>query len=707
MRAAKVCWIALAALIFAAAAPRVSAQDNARYTIPNSRVGTLSNAVDLGLEDASKQITIYVWLSVRNGQSLSDIVEQLYDPNSATYQKWLTPEQITANFTPARESVASVRGFLAAHGLSVSQVGNKNLFVKASGSIENVQKAFNVEIHKFRMNGQTFRANTGDPVIEDAAGAMVSRVGGLSDLRMQDHAVRAVDPSTGEPVAPRKVSSSPNGAIFSPNCLQGVDVENFTTNGGLPKATYVGNAYGSPITNTEPGTIAPCGYQPSDLQTAYNFKALYKAGLTGTAKQTVVVVDAWGSPTIASDAAAFTSVYGLLPLNLTIIQLGSPCAPDSKTMTTAADCASWSVETSLDVEWAHAVAPGANVALVEAASDFTDDLNAGILYALDNGLGSVISCSFGLPESLSGIATDEDPFAKTLLIAAAEGVAVNFSSGDEGDWSTALGYTDVSYPASSPYATGVGGTSLFLNKDETLGFQTGWGDNFTQITDPPDAKGFTKPLVPPDSSLADRLGFNFGAGGGQSGVFGKPSFQRGLPGGSRLVPDIGYLADPQTGVEVLCTGSSCFGNGSPDLFVGLVGGTSLACPMFSSLWTIAIEKAGHPLGQAARSIYDLPAGAISDIVPEGSPLDAAGVIQTNKQAIFEGPYQLVQPESPEPFLSALFQGSNGAWFVGSFGTDTSLTTNRGWDDVTGLGTPNAPAFVDAVSGQQEKTANGH
>lgn len=705
MRASRVCWSTLAALtILFATALGASAQNNERYTIPNSR-SSIANAVDMGPEDASKQITVYVWLSMRSGQSLSDTVEELYDPNSASYQKWLTADQITANFAPSQENVSSVRAFLAGHGLNVSEVGDRNLYVKAQGSIGNVQKAFDVEIHKFSMNGRAFRANTTDPVIEDAAGAFVSRVGGLSDFRMQSHAVRAIDPSTGKPVAAQKVSTSPNGVFFSPNCLQGVDVENFTTDGSLPKATYVGNAYGAPATNTAKGSLPPCGYQPSDLQTAYSFNALYKEGLNG-AKQTVAIVDAWGSPTITTDAAAFTSFYGLPPLNMAVYPLGTACAPDPTTMTTEADCASWSVETSLDVEWTHSVAQGANVALVEAASDFTDDLNAGILYALDNHLGNVISCSFGLPESIIGLPTD-DPFGSTLLMAAAEGIDVNFSSGDEGDWSTILGYRDVSYPASSPYATGVGGTSLFLNRDKTLGFQTGWGDNFTQISNPPDAKGFTPPLVPPDSSLADGLGFNFGAGGGQSGVFRKPSFQNGLPGRFRLVPDIGYLADPQTGVEVFCAASSCFGVPSSDIFVGLVGGTSLACPMFSSVWTIAIEKAGHPLGQAARSIYNLPANTISDIVPEGSPLDAAGIIETGKQPIYEGPYQLVQPETPEPFLSALFEGTDGAWFVVSFGTDTSLTTNRGWDDVTGLGTPNAPAFVNAVAGHHDRGAEVH
>ncbi len=697
MKAARVASATLVILLLSmGTAVSVSAQSSREYTIPNSRTGFGSRASDLGPEDASKQITIYLWLQLRNGESLSQLVEEQYDPSSANYQKWLTPEQLTANFAPTTEDVAAVESFLTAHGLNAESAGDHNLYVRAQGSIGEIQSAFGVQIHKFNVNGRIYRANMTAPVMEGLAGALVSRIGGLSDYRLHAHAVRPLDPATGEPVPAVRVSAAPNGAFFSPYCLQGVDVENFTTDGGGPKATYVGNAYGAPISNTAPGTLPPCGYQPSDLQTAYSFNALYKAGLDGS-KQTVVIVDAWGSPTIQTDAATYAGFYGLAAINLSVYPLGTACVPTDAA--SLANCQGWATETSLDVESAHAVAPGANIALVEAASDEDDDLNAAVLYAVDHHLGNVISNSYGGPESQEGLPSN-DPFDATLMLAAAEGISVNFSSGDYGDWSPMEGYTDVSYPASSPYATAIGGTSLFLNKNKTLGFQTGWGNNFTEISYPTDAKGYSDPLVPPDGSPEDGLGFAFGAGGGASGVFSKPAFQRGLPGKYRLVPDISYLADPQTGIEIFCTGSSCFNDDAGNIYFGLIGGTSLSCPMFSSLWAITNQAAGHPLGQAARSIYNLPSNAISDIVPEGSPLDAAGIITEGKKAIFQGPYQLAMPETPVPFLSGLTEGSDGAWFVISFGTDTSLRTDRGWDDVTGLGTPNALQFVNAFAPHQ-------
>lgn len=696
MKPGKLRFVYLSTLLFClATALPLFAEENSSYTIPNSKMGFVSTAKDLGPEDSSKQITVYVWLQLHNADSLRELVEQQYDPGSANYQNWLTPDEFKSNFAPTANDVATVKAFLAAHNLNVLSVGERNMYVKAQGSVADAQRAFQVQIHRFNVLGRIYRANTTDPIMEGPAGAVVSRVGGLSDYRMQPHVLRPVNPATGKPLEALPLSASPNGAFYSPYCLQGTESGNFSTDGSSPKANYFGNAYGAPITNTALGTLAPCGYQPSDLYTAYNLNGLYSSGLTG-ANQTVVVVDAYGSPTIATDASTYASFYGLPPLDLAIYQLGQSCA--ASTGTTAALCQSWSLETSIDVESSHAVAPGAGIALVEAVSDYDDDLNAAVLYAVDHELGNVISNSYGGPESQEGLPSS-DPFKDTLLLAAAQGISVNFSSGDYGDWSLVEGYTDVTYPASSPYATGVGGTSLVLNKNESIAFQTGWGTNLTLISNAPDQYGYSTPVIPPDSSVADGFGFQFGSGGGASRFYRKPSFQNALPGRFRLVPDISFLGDPYTGIEVFCTFDSCFGSGVSGIYVTVAGGTSLACPIFSSLWAIANQKSGYPLGQAARSIYNLPPYAISDVVPVSSPFNATGFITVGRETTYESAFQLVMPETWVPFLSALWEldESGYGWFVISFGTDTSLFTKPGWDNVTGLGTPNAPEFVNAVA----------
>lgn len=177
------------------------AQDNSRYTIPNSKLGFVATAKDIGPEVASKQVTIYVWLRLHNGDSLRELVEQQYDPSSANYKSWLTPDQFNSSFAPTAENVAAVKEFLAAHNLSVLSVGERNMYVKAQGSIADAQSAFSVQIHKFNALGRTYRANTTDPVMEGPAGALVSRVGGLSDYRLQPHVLRPVNPATGRPFA--------------------------------------------------------------------------------------------------------------------------------------------------------------------------------------------------------------------------------------------------------------------------------------------------------------------------------------------------------------------------------------------------------------------------------------------------------------------------------------------------------------------------
>jgi subtilase family serine protease len=654
----------------------------------------VSAANDLGPEDGSNQVTVHVWLRTHNADSLRALVAQQYDPASANYHKWLTPEQFNAAFAPTPQEAATVQRFLEGQHLSVLSVGERNLYVKAQGSIADVQNAFHVQIHQFSVGGRTYRANTSDPMIEGPAGPLVASVGGMTNDSYQPQWVRPVDPDTGKPVPAVPLSAAPDGAFFSAGCFRPPQSVNFRNDGALPKAIYFGNRYGADITNTAPGTWAPCGYQPSDIQTAYNLKGLYPT-LDGTG-QTIVIVDAYGSPTIAHDAAVFSAAYGLPAPDLTIYQPGGPPASNPT---------DWAAETTLDVEWAHAVAPGAKLVLVEALTNSDSDLDAAILYAVTTPdpvtrqppLGNVISNSWGDLEALRSptVLTNTDT---VLMAAVAQGISVNFSSGNYGDSYLFEGQTDVEHPASSVYATAIGGTSLALNRNKTMAFQTGWGNNFTLIADVLDAKGDNPPFVPPV-----RLGFYFGAGGGASRAFPKPAFQRSLPGSHRMLPDISYLADPFTGVEVICTGSSCFGIPSSSEYITVYGGTSLACPMFSALWAIANVKAisvtGHPLGQAAQLVYGLPAGAVTDVKPlvAASLFDVWGLITTHGGGTFEPPSLLVGPQTPTPFVSALYNRFDTSWWVLSFGTDSSLHTSIGWDNVTGVGTPNGLAFVNAVA----------
>jgi subtilase family serine protease len=659
-----------------------------QHVIANNTSRMIALAEDLGSEDPTKTIDVTFWLKPQASQETIDAaVQRLYTPGSVNFHQWMTAKDVAAAVAPDAGRLARVRKFLKDNNLTANAIDAQNLYVRASGSVRDVQAALHVELHQFQRNGATFRANTSDPSIDEPVGSMIAAVGGLTERKMVPHARARIDPDTGAPYASRPLTVSANGAFFSAQCLQdGVQTVTATTAGGLPSATYTGNRYGQDITNTALGTLAPCGYQPSDVQTAYGLTDLYAKGWDGTG-QTIVIVDAYGSPTIAQDAELFSEVYGLpdlTPANFTVYYPGgAPAAPDT----------GWAGETSLDVEWAHAIAPKAKIALVIAPTNNDSDLQAAVAFAINNHLGFVISNSYGGPEADDN-AAGLDAWNNIARLGAAQGISVNYSSGDGGD-SNFDGVSNVfgpSDPADGTWATGVGGTSLFLNAKGKIELQTGWGTNITKIFNAASAGG--APLVPPLNE-----GFLYGAGGGTSTYFKKPSFQSGLPGKYRQVPDIAYIADPYTGVEFICDAASCGDPGSGPQ-IGVIGGTSLAAPTFSALWAIANQANGYPLGQAAQTLYSISnANAITDITPEGSSSNVTGVITAATGKTKESAAALAAPVAKKQklYYTALYNSPfSTSWFVLMFGTDSSLYTDWGWDNVTGLGAPNGLPFVNAV-----------
>jgi subtilase family serine protease len=176
-------------------------------------------------------------------------------------------------------------------------------------------------------------------------------------------------------------------------------------------------------------------------------------------------------------------------------------------------------------------------------------------------------------------------------------------------------------------------------------------------------------------------------------VFAKPAFQSGLAGATRQVPDISMLADPYTGVEIIITLNG-------ELLVGVVGGTSVATPAFSAMMAVAAQKNGHVgFGQAAAPLYALPPGAITDVAPLPSPNNVTGTITVDGTPVSIGAGKLAAPlENTTSFFSALYNSPiDTAWYVLTFGTDSSLVVTPGWDNVPGLGTPNGAAFVFAIA----------
>jgi subtilase family serine protease len=188
-----------------------------------------------------------------------------------------------------------------------------------------------------------------------------------------------------------------------------------------------------------------------------------------------------------------------------------------------------------------------------------------------------------------------------------------------------------------------------------------------------------------------------------TGGFPKPSYQgKSVPGKYRQLPDISWLADPFTGAVILIS----IPGQSPEQVWQVVGGTSLSTPMFSALWAIANQEAldggGTELGQAAPYLYSLPARTLHDIVPVTSKTNVTGSVQDVNGTTEYSAAQLADATPTEhKFVSALWDifPNVATAAVVSFGTDPGLKTAQGWDNTTGVGTPNAQAFADFFHAQ--------
>jgi subtilase family serine protease len=585
-------------LLSAATAGKLIAHNTPNY---------VATAKSLGAEDPVKVIDVSIWLQPHNRSQLDSLTQSLYDRTSPNYHHWLKKKDIAGRFAPTAKEAGTVRQFLTAHNLKVVKTGPNNFYVRARGTVGDVEKAFQVQLNNYQVNGKTIRANASDPYVVGAAGALVRAVSGLDAGAFEHPAVaRPAGPSGARPAAAgaQNTVSLKSPDLFSSQCFTGTETETFSNNndGSFPIGTYSGNKLNLQ-TQTSPG----CAYTPPSIATAYNLTGLYNEGFDGTG-QTIAIIDWCGSSTIQDDANAFSAQFGLPLLTASNFAI---------TYTHPSLCISWDqVEINIDVEWAHAVAPGANINLVVPPSASFLDVNEAEFDVVNLGLGNVVSGSYGSPEAFTSTSELE---TENLIseMAAAAGISTNFSSGDDGDYSFFGIPPTVSAPADSPWSTAVGGVSLALKADNSIAWQSGWGTNQTLLTEA--GFIFDPPLW---------FGFIFGAGGGPSncvyadadfnctGGFLKPWYQKkGVPGKWRQLPDISWLADPYTGAAILIS----IPGQIPAQVWQVYGGTSVAAPMFSALWAIANQEAlaggGSQLGLAAPYLYSMPAGTIFDVLP--------------------------------------------------------------------------------------------
>jgi subtilase family serine protease len=629
---------------------------------------------DLGPVDPSTEINITVHLKLSDKVAFDKAVDALYDPASPTFHHWMTNSDLK-KYAPTDEQRQAVRQELENHGLAILSTDAIGFSIRAHGTIGNVESAFHTDIHQFQRNGKTFRANVRNAQLSAEAGNLVSSVAGLESHRVQPLYARALAPRNPKmqsvPLSQlAKGSGFPAGSTTQ--CLSASATNKLKGNTRLPVAVYTGNVY---MENED----LICDYLPAQLQAALGLNQVYAAGING-AGQTIVLVEAYGYPTLEKDANAFFKMAGLPQLdssNFSILYPQGEPNPKLGILT------GWNIEMAIDLQWAHTIAPGANIVDVVAAGEDSESFQNAVTYVADNQLGNQVSNSYEEDVDLYAGPLEETSWDDTIEVASAKGISVNFSTGDSGDNGVGSPLGAPGVPSNSPHGTAVGGTSILndvLNPNSTV--TTGWGDNVTvldsedQVADPPIQEGLFG-----------------GGGGGESVFFAKPSWQQSLPGKGRQTPDVSALADPQTGVPIVITVDH-----AQEVEFDW-GGTSLSCPIFTGFWALANQKAGSSLGQAAPAIAALPYGGVQDVLPttDSTPTNLTGIITDQNGSTTYSASDLFSEflYGNKGFTSAFWPPS--PYIDIGFGLDSSLTVHHGWDNVTGFGTPYGIAFINAVT----------
>ena len=568
----------------------------------------------------TEQIGFRVYLNWRDVAGAAALARAVSDPASPSYGHYLTPAQFRQRFSPTAADLKAVRTWLADQGFSLVYTPANGHYVAAEGTVAEAEAAFGAQLNEYAVQGKTLRAPAAALSVPASLAGVVAGVVGVDESASLVHPyiIRDAPPSPG-------FRNAPPLSNYWAEFLSGY---------GYP-AGFTAQSSAS-----VPWTVK--GYTPAQIKGAYGI-----SGYDGTG-QTVAIIDAYASPTILHDVNEWSVNRGLP--TMTASQLVQVVAPGTyrRPQNPAQDPQGWYGEETLDVEAVHGMAPAAKIVYVGSPNNY-QDMDAAMNHVVDRHLASIVTNSYGF--STEALPKGQiKPFQQTLIQAAAEGIGVYFSSGDNGDETANMGYTTVDWPASSPWVTAVGGTALAVDQSNARVFETGWGTANYDVA----ANG-----------TVTRTGWLYGAGGGVSKLFAQPKYQTdaGMTLAGRGVPDVAALGDPQTGFLVGQT--QTFPDGAYyDEY--RIGGTSLSSPIFAGLMALAQQKADKKFG-FANPLFYANADAFTDIT-------------SVKTAV-----------ARRNFVNGIDAADGTADKIRTFddysGSPTQ-STGPGWDNVTGLGVPN-------------------
>lgn len=677
----------------------MNANDIVLQTVPP----WVSKAANVGTAGESKRVVITVYLAWQKQHELERLIQDQTTPGNPRYEQFLTPEQFHAAFSPKVGDVTAVQNALTTLGFKIENVPASGLFVQASGTVGQVKQAFHVSQNLYSYAGKILRSHAEEPSLPSSIYGLVTYMDGLDDSRFlirPAHIQRAA-------IANHLVTTA-ESATFPCSNYWDEHVFELKMPSPFPYGSYL------------PSDL--CGYTPQQVRAAYGADKVSQTGMGVR----VAIADLFASPTIVADVNRYSANHGLplltydnfvqiVPPGVNNMPNGSPCGPLSE----------WFGEETLDITAVHSMAPDAFIFYVGGACDAADEPDGGVavepIYEIiDNRLADVVSNSWlwnGEADVPPGrLKTDNAEFMQ----AAAQGMSLLFAAGDDGDLTRQAlccfgGPNPIasgSWPADSPYVTAVGGTSLLLKDASGDKFEFGWAGYLSIFTSPPVLNG----TVITDQGWEPFLWFG-GSGGGPSLVMLQPWYQKAvvprifatqtyLSGGNmvpldpprRVTPDIAMLADPGTGFLVGQTvpiysppvDPGCIALSKTEEYCEYTdGGTSLATPLLAGVTAVLNQKRFTDGSTAAGflnpALYRLRVGDMGSNAPIfdiNAPTEPLGVLYVVPGVI--GEFLTI-----DSYLDSSGQVIENA--------DSSLRSVRGYDNVTGLGVPNVPEFIKALS----------
>ncbi|MGA8727658.1 MAG: protease pro-enzyme activation domain-containing protein, partial [Terracidiphilus sp.] len=509
-------------------------------------------------------MTIVFNRSAAQEADLQALLAAQQDPASPLFHQWITPDEYATRFGMSQADIDSVSLWLQQQGFSIDSVARSKNMIHFSGSVSQVEMAFQTQMHYYNVEGAKHFAPSTALSVPTAIAPVILGVRNLSDFRLKPMHITAKSGS----LRP-SYTSGVSGGVF---------------------------------------------YAPGDIKVAYDMNPLLQSSINGTGQ----VIAIMGQSAIQnSDIENFQKAA-----NLTVKDPTMVLVPNTGTSVTSPGD---EAESDIDLEWSGAIATGANIDFVYTGSNTSYGVFDSLTYAVDQKIGNIISLSYGGCEPLEGGAAGVAPLESTLQQAEAQGQTVIASSGDTGSTAcfvenppqgndpplTTQEELAVNYPASSQYVTGTGGTEITAaNSVDTN--STYWDAE----TPGSDILTSLKIYIPEiawndDSSTCGSTDCLSASGGGKSALFTKPSWQTTLTpaDGQRDVPDIALYSSPAYPGYLYCTSdqtswvsgqaASCNSgfrdSSTQDLTVA--GGTSFAAPIFAGMLATINQKAGYTTGQ--------------------------------------------------------------------------------------------------------------